>query len=88
MTSVRNGKRLDNNRLAENYPLRVVLDGGQSMLAEFIKDSSDVSNLSVHLRRFLRKRQGKEVENKIKQAESLLSFLTNTNRSMRNMIRA
>ena len=79
--------KLDNT-LGEQCPIKMILDGVLSILAEFIKDSPDVSNLSVHVRRFLRKRQGKEVENKIKQAESLLSFLTNTNRSMRNMFRA
>ena len=57
------------------------------MLAEFIKDSSDISSLSDPIRRVLKKRQEKDVEKQVKRADSLLSFLTDTDRSMRNMIR-
>ena len=57
------------------------------MLAEFIKDSSDVSSFSDPIRRVLKKRQEKDVEKQVKRANSLLSFLTDTDRSMRNMIR-
>lgn len=56
------------------------------MLAEFIKDSSDISNPSAPFS-FLWKRRGKDLENEnINQAETLLTYLTHTNKTMRNIM--
>ena len=75
------------SRLGENCPFNMILDGVLSMLAEFIDDSPDISSPSDPFRRVLKKRQRKDVEKQLTRADSLLSFLTNTNRSMRDMIR-
>lgn len=56
-----------------------------SMLAEFLKDSSGITNPSVPLL-FFRKRQGKDLEKYTMRAESFLSSLTLTNRAMRNIM--
>ena len=56
-----------------------------SMLDEFVADTSGLSNPSLPLG-FIRKRQGKGLSNQTLRAQSFLTYLTHTNRALRNIM--
>ena len=55
------------------------------MLAEFVAETSDSSNPN-RTSRFIRKLSGNHLEEDIRRADSFLSFLSQTNRTMRNIM--
>lgn len=56
-----------------------------SMLDEFVADSSGLLNPSLPLG-FIRKRQGKGLSDHTLRAQSFLTYLTHTNKVLRNIM--